>query len=87
MASWYFYLINIWRKESNKTASEKSPVMLLPLQLLTDRVKTLSQNLPIAFHKGLEQAALKLKTSESMWVKNQPGFSCDVNNKFFLFLL
>lgn len=95
MAFWYFYLrlVNIWREKCNKTASEKSPIMLLPLQLLTDRVKTLLWGwylkaflLP-STTQALNQVALKLKTWEVMWEKKLPGFSCDVNKKVFLFLL
>lgn len=95
MAFWYFYLrlINIWCEKSNETALEKSPIMLLPLQLLIDRVKTLLWGwylkvflLP-STTQGLHQAALKLKTWEAMRGENLPVFSCGVNKKVFLFLL
>lgn len=59
--------LNMWHKKSNSTALEKSPIMLLPLQLLADRAETavmlISQSILIALYSAwLNQAALKLKT-------------------------
>lgn len=58
--------LNIWHKTSNNTALEKFPIMLLPLQLLTDRVKTavrlISQSILIALHSAwIKPGSSKIK--------------------------
>lgn len=81
--------LNIWHKKSNNTALEKPPIMLLPLQLLTDRVKTavrlISQSTFIALHSAwIKPGSSKIKNLITNMGK-QLLFSSVMSSKSFFF--
>lgn len=82
--------LNIWHKKSNNTALEKSPIMLLPLQLLTDRVKTvvrlISQSILIALHSTwIKPGSSKIKNLISDMGKQSPCFQLSCHQNGFSF--